>query len=298
MTGVGIVGAGAVGQTIGALLVTTGWCTQITVTSRTEESAVGLACDLEDMAAVTGSHVRVQPTADAADLAACEALVVCPRARFTNTATNDVRMAGLAANAPVITALGRELEGYTGVVIVVTNPVDIMTRLFAEASGAVRVFGIGSHTDTARYRIALANRLGLPLGSVQARVIGEHGEDAVITGTTVNGRPLTAVPPGIRREAARRPTVINAGIGRTRCGPAGAVLAALRHTLGLVDGVLELSAHHEGAWLGVPVRLTAGHPTIALPRLSPDEQAALTAARTKLTTAYEAIPSIRKETVV
>ncbi|MFD9823070.1 Rossmann-fold NAD(P)-binding domain-containing protein [Streptomyces violascens] len=130
------------------------------------------------------------------ELAACHAVVLCPRAAFTNTARTDVRIAGLAANAPVITGLARQWAGYGGVVIVVTNPVDVMTRLFAEVAGTRRVFGIGSHTDTARYRLALAHRLSVPLDAVGAHVEGEHGDDAVPCVITLHRQELAAFPAG------------------------------------------------------------------------------------------------------
>ncbi|WP_329558808.1 hypothetical protein OG711_07480 [Streptomyces uncialis] len=61
--------------------------------------------------------------ADAAQMReSCHAVVVCPRAPFTNTAHSDVRMAGLTANPPVIAAMGKQLTGYTGPVVVVTTP--------------------------------------------------------------------------------------------------------------------------------------------------------------------------------
>ncbi|MFI6056272.1 lactate dehydrogenase [Streptomyces violascens] len=291
MTGVrvGVIGAGAVGQTVSVLLAASSWCTHITVTSRTESAAVGLATDLEDMAAVIGSPVRVSTTTAPADLVGCDALVVCPRAPFTNVAKTDVRMAGLATNAPLIAGLARALRGYTGVVIVVTNPVDLMTRLVADISGVEKVFGIGSHTDTARYRLTLARCLDVPLDAVGGHVVGEHGDLAIAIATTVHGQVLAAVPPGVGEEATARPARINAGIGRTRCGPAGAVLAALTHALGLTDGVLELCAPHRGHWIGVPVRFTAGIPVVCLPDLAPPEAAALAAATSKLATAYGAI---------
>ncbi|MFH8628005.1 NAD(P)-binding domain-containing protein [Streptomyces vietnamensis] len=290
MTAIGLIGAGAVGQAVGTLLVTAGWCDGIMVASGSGRTAASLVTDLEDMAQVTGSHVRaVQATPDA--MSGCDAIVVCPRASFANTAARDVRMAGLAANAPLVAALGRRLSGYQGVVVVVTNPVDIMTRLFAETSGCARVFGVGSNTDSARYRLTLARLLDVPVEAVLGHVIGEHGEDAVIcaSSTTVRGLPATVPLREVRDELVHRPRRINAGMGRTRCGPAGAVLAALTHALGLVDGVIELTAPWRGDWYGIPLRFTCGTPTVCLPPLAAAEAVRLQKAVAKLRTAYAQI---------
>ncbi|MEV4431033.1 lactate dehydrogenase [Streptomyces sp. R-07] len=219
----------------------------------------------------------------------CDAVVVSPRATFTNTATTDVRMAGLTANAPLIKALARQLTGYPGVAVMVTNPVDILTRLFAEVSGCPRVLGVGAATDTARYRLTLARLLHVPPDAVRGHVIGEHGDAAVICAstTTVHGRPAPVPVQRVRDELAARPRRISAGIGRTRSGPAGAVLTALTHALGLDDGVTEVSTRQDGGvWLGMPVQYTRGRPTPCPPPLDSSEAAQLAASADKLHTAY------------
>lgn len=74
---IGLIGAGAVGQSVGALLVASGWCSELFVASGTEVSARGLVTDLEDLTQVTGSHMRVTVTASAA-MGACDAIVLSP----------------------------------------------------------------------------------------------------------------------------------------------------------------------------------------------------------------------------
>ncbi|MEU6483566.1 lactate dehydrogenase [Streptomyces sp. NPDC046887] len=296
MTAVGLIGAGAVGQTVGTLLVSSGWCDTIVVASGRGHTAAALVTDLEDMGQVTSSPVRAVQAAPAG-MGGCDALVVCPRAVFTNTATSDTRMTGLAANAPVIAALARQFVGYQGVVIVVTNPVDVMTRLFAEVSGCGTVLGVGSSTDTVRYRLTLARLLDVPARAVAGHVIGEHGDNAVIcaSSTTVHGRPVSVPLRQVRDELRHRPRRIVEGIGRTRSGPAGAAVTALAHALGLTDGVVELSSPWRGDWYGMPLLFTAGTATVRLPQLSPDEALQLQAAAAKLRTAYAQI-AVLKET--
>lgn len=59
-------------------------------------------------------------------------------------------MGGVTANGPIIAELALALRGFGGVVVMVTNPVDLMSRLFADVSGIRRVVGIGSNLDSAR----------------------------------------------------------------------------------------------------------------------------------------------------
>ncbi|MFH8587781.1 lactate/malate family dehydrogenase [Streptomyces celluloflavus] len=287
MTTLGIVGAGAVGQTLATAMVSAGLAQRLLVSSRTQSPAQALADDLADLAASTSSPTTVTAAA-LPDLLDCQAVVIAVRARFTNTASRNVRMGGAAANAPVVRILAAALRGHSGTVIMVTNPVDLLSRLFAEFSGCTRVFGIGSNLDTARYRLTLAHLLNVPKEAVQGHVIGEHGDGAVICAstTTVNGHPVHVPLKAVREELTARPGRISSGIGRTRSGPAGAVLSTLRLALGHHDGTTELTTPHNGDWYGIPLRFTAGQPVPCLPTLDSTETQLLHAARTKLHTAY------------
>ncbi|MCQ8194635.1 lactate/malate family dehydrogenase [Streptomyces rugosispiralis] len=291
---VGVIGAGAVGQTVAAGLVASGLSQRLLIASRTLDQAAALAADLEDMRQAAASPVRSEAR-QVAELVSCQATVIAARAVFANTRTSEVRMGGADANAPVIRALATALRGYQGTVLVVTNPVDLMTRLFAETSGCRRVFGIGSNLDSARYRITLARLLAVPADAVHGHVIGEHGDGAVVCAstTTVNGQPAAVPLPEVGAALHDRPGRIRHGIGRTRCGPAGAVLSTLRKALGLVDGTEELTAEYRGDWLGIPLRFTAGEPIACLPALDPDEDRQLAAAAVKLRTAYSSLAARR-----
>jgi L-lactate dehydrogenase len=291
---VGVVGAGAVGQTVCASLVATGLPHRLLIVSRRREQTRGLAADLQDLAQSSRSRVEVE-AGDAADLHGCEAVVVALRSRFTNTARCDVRRAGAAANTPAVAALARELRGFPGIVLVITNPVDLMARLFAEVSGCARVYGIGSNLDSARYRLILAGYAQVPPQAVHGQVIGEHGDRAVVcaSSTTVDGRPVRVPIPAVLADLRHRAALIPDAIGRTRSGPAGALLSTLRKALGLIDGIEQLSTPYRdsGVWLGQPVHFTGGAVAVRLPDLDTDEQRRLDAAATSLRDAYTLLPA-------
>ncbi|WP_225846943.1 NAD(P)-binding domain-containing protein [Streptomyces sp. HPF1205] len=287
---IGVIGAGAVGQAVTGALVVTGLCRDLLIASRTSEQAAALAADLADMCAATGSPVHPRP-ARSVDMLGCQAVVVAARVSFTNNLSQDVRMGGARANAPAIRGIGAALRGHTGTLLMVTNPVDLMSQLVAETSGCTRVFGIGCSLDTARYRLTLARMLDVPLHAVEGRVIGEHGDAAVVctSSTTVHGSPLDVPVKQVRDELANRPRRISAGVGRTRTGPAGAVLSALRLALGVEDGTVELSAPYQDGWLGIPLRFTAGRPVPCIPHLDDDEARQLDTAYIKLRAAYQVL---------
>ncbi|NGO70642.1 lactate/malate family dehydrogenase [Streptomyces boncukensis] len=286
---IGVIGAGAVGRTVGAALVSSGICDRLRIVSRTRDQAAVYADDLADMAGALGRRLRVSAV-PVTECTEADAVVVALRARFTNTADRtDIRIGGLRHNAPAIADTARALHGYRGPVLVVTNPVDVMTRLFAETSGCPRVFGIGSNLDAARYRAYLADLFDVAPHEVHGHVIGEHGRYATICAstTTVRGMPVAFPLREAHGHLTTRPAAISDGAGRTRAGPAGAVLSALRHALGHADGTEELSAPYAGGYLGIPVHFTAGHPEPRLPRLNDAETRRFERAQRHLHDTYE-----------
>jgi L-lactate dehydrogenase len=165
------------------------------------------------------------------------------------------------------------------VVIVATNPVDVMTHLAAryasEAGGpAGRVFGSGTTLDTARFRTLLGTHCGVDSHHVHGYVIGEHGDSEVLTWSlaSVGGIPLEAfarmrgvdlsesIRGDIDQKVRRAAYTIISGKGATYYG-IGCALARI------VDAVL----HDQRSILTVcaPTADVAGvkDVTVALPRL-------------------------------
>jgi L-lactate dehydrogenase len=118
----------------------------------------------------------------------------------------ESRLELLRENAKTVRDIGARLRGYRGLVVVVTNPVDVLTYVVARSSGLPpeRVIGTGTMLDTARLRQILGEELELDPRSVHAQVVGEHGDSEVVlwSSAQVGGTPLRAWP-GWRRERER-----------------------------------------------------------------------------------------------
>jgi malate dehydrogenase len=131
----------------------------------------------------------------------------------------------LKANAAIVGGVARETAKWSpdAVVIVVSNPMDVMAQLTRRETGfqAERVIGMGGVLDSARFRAFVAMELGVSMRDVTALVMGGHGDSMVPLPryTSVAGIPITELMP---------PERINALIERTRTG--GAEIVGLLKT--------------------------------------------------------------------
>src|SRR4029077_6619000 len=100
----------------------------------------------------------------------------------------------LRDNAAVVRALAASLRGFQGLLVMVTNPVDVLTHVLLDATGLPpeRVLGTGTLLDTARMRHVLGSELGVSPQSIHMNVLGEHGDSqvAVFSSAGVGTGPL------------------------------------------------------------------------------------------------------------
>jgi L-lactate dehydrogenase len=110
----------------------------------------------------------------------------------------ESRLDLLRDNARIVSDIGRQLAGCRGMIVMVTNPVDVLTQAMSEASGLppARVLGTGTMLDTARLRQVLGRELRLDPRSIHAHVVGEHGDSEVVlwSGARIGGIPLRSWP--------------------------------------------------------------------------------------------------------
>lgn len=190
---IGIIGTGWVGTSVAFSTLLAGHARELWLHDQRAEVAEGEALDLADGAAF---YPRCEVRAVAMAQMREADIVVLAAGR--NGRPDESRLDLLRDNARIAAGFGRALAGFGGIVIVVTNPVDVLTRVVAEASGlaAERVIGTGTLLDTARLRERLATRLGLSTQSIHAQVVGEHGDSSVPlwSGARVSGGALRDWP--------------------------------------------------------------------------------------------------------
>jgi L-lactate dehydrogenase len=190
---VGVVGTGWVGASVAISTLHGGFASELLLADVRQEVAEGEAMDLAHGAAFyTTASVRAVPVDEMLDT---DALVV---AAGRGGKPNESRLDLLRDNAKILRELGAKLRGYRGLVVVVTNPVDVLTYVVAESSGLPpeRVIGTGTMLDTARLRQVLGQELNIDPHSVHAQVVGEHGDSEVVLWSSahVGGTPLREWP--------------------------------------------------------------------------------------------------------
>ena len=94
----------------------------------------------------------------------------------------ESRLDLLRENLALISDLGSRLTTACGILVVVTNPVDVLTQQLTSISGlpAARVVGTGTMLDTARLKQAIGRVINVDAHSIHAHVIGEHGDSEVV----------------------------------------------------------------------------------------------------------------------
>jgi L-lactate dehydrogenase len=186
---IGIVGMGWVGSSVAMSILVSGVATELLVSDVNRALAEGEALDLAHGASFYPA-ARVRAVA-LEDFATADAVVV---AAGRGGRATESRLDLLRDNAAMVRSIARSLAGFRGVLLIVSNPVDLMTRVAVEASGLPpeRVIGTGTMLDTARLRRVVGDRLRVDPRAIHAHVVGEHGDSEVVlwSAARAGGVPL------------------------------------------------------------------------------------------------------------
>jgi L-lactate dehydrogenase len=189
--GIAIIGAGNVGATFGYTLVLSGLVGRVALIDIDRDRAEGEAMDIAH-AAPLSSPVTVC----AGDYAECAHADIVMIAAGVAQREGESRLDLLKRNADVFRDVVPQIVEHNpgAILLIATNPVDIMSYVAWKLSGlpAGRVIGSGTVLDTARLRYLLSRHLAVDPRNIHGYVIGEHGDSEVVTWsrTSVAGIPL------------------------------------------------------------------------------------------------------------
>ena len=173
---VSVIGAGNVGAAVANALVLLNKCVTVVLFDRTLSKAEGQAWDIEDAIPLLSS-MDVLPSNQYEDLADSDVIIITVGVPIKE---GQSRLDVLGQNVEIIRETIEELDRVApnAIVIVVSNPVDVLTRVAIASSKRAEnlIFGSGTVLDTARLRYQLGKLLNVDKQDIHVYVIGEHGD--------------------------------------------------------------------------------------------------------------------------
>jgi len=275
MAKVAIVGAtGRVGQYAALTISRIPYVREVQLYGRpgSEGFLEGVARDLIDSFAATGTDSHVSWSCNIEDLKGSDIIV------FTAGVARkpeQTRLDLAVENAQIVADFAQKIGKIApeSLLMMVTNPVDIMTHVALKYSGKKphKVFGLGTHLDSMRLKSAIASFFQVHVSEVHTRIIGEHGDSMVPlwSATTIGGIQISNLPSfadvpidDIMHQVRASGQQIISSKGATVWGPGEAIATLVTTILGNENRILTVSAfieaevHNIGdVCIGVPARL-------------------------------------------
>jgi malate dehydrogenase len=272
MKKVTVIGSGNVGATVANVLAHKDIVNEIVLLDIQGDMAKGKALDMWQQAPVDYYSTRIIGTDDYAQTANSDIVVITAGIPRKPGMTRDDL---ISTNAKIVSSVTSQIMKYSPnpIIIVVSNPLDVMTYAAWKTSGlpSTRVFGMAGILDTARYRAFLAEALNVSPKDIQAVLMGGHGDTMVPLPryTTVSGIPVTELIDEPSLNAIVERTKVGGGelvklMGTSAWYAPGAAAAQMVESIlknenriypccALLNGEYKLN----GVFLGVPVKLGA-----------------------------------------
>jgi L-lactate dehydrogenase len=169
---------------------------ELVLHGRCRDSLFGEKLDLEHAVSFTGT-TKVTATDDYKDIADSDVVVITAGASQN---PGDTRLDLAAKNISIIDTIIPQVVSYApeAIILIVSNPVDVLTYRAYQISGLPkgRIFGSGTTLDTSRFRFHLSEIFKVNPRSIHAYILGEHGDSsfAAVSQATIGGQLLTTFP--------------------------------------------------------------------------------------------------------
>lgn len=172
---ISVIGAGFVGSTLAYTLSIQGLAGKIVLVDINKDRAEGEAMDIEH-ASPFSPRTDILP-GSYGDTANSDIIVITAG---TNQKPGETRMDLIKRNASIVGSVAKEVveRSPEAVLLVISNPVDVMTRIVKQVTGfpASRVIGSGTNLDSARFRHMLSEKFAIDSHNIHGYVLGEHGD--------------------------------------------------------------------------------------------------------------------------
>jgi malate dehydrogenase len=286
-----VVGAGNVGGTVAQRLAEAD-CYDVILVDIADGVPQGKALDLMQAGPIIGYDSNVVGSNGYAETEGSTVVVITSGVPRKPGMSRDEL---LSTNATIVQNVVRQVvpRSPEAILVLVTNPLDAMVHVAQKVSGFPkhRVVGMAGVLDTARFRTFIAEEVGVSVASVQAMVLGGHGDTMVplVSNTTIAGRPISEwlskerVEKLVQRTRDGGAEIVQLlKTGSAFYAPSAAVVEMVESILKDQKKILPCSARCDGEYgirglfVGVPVRLgRQGVEAIIEYTLTPGERAAL-----------------------
>ncbi len=287
-----VVGAGNVGATVAQRLVDRELANEVVLVDVVEGLPQGKGLDMLESSPVLGSDTKVIGANSYEATSGSDLVVITAGiARKPGMSRDDL----LATNAGILKSVTQQVASQSpkSIIIVVSNPLDVMVYVALKVSGfdRSRVIGMAGVLDTARFRTFIASELSVSVEDVQAFVLGGHGDSMVplVRYTSIAGIPLTELMSADRIENIVKRTrdggaeiVSLLKTGSAYYAPSASVVQMVESIVKDKKRILPTSVYLKGEYgmadvvIGVPVKLgKAGMEQVMEIKLTDSEKADL-----------------------
>lgn len=273
MKKVTVIGAGFVGATCARRIVERDLA-DVVLMDIVEGLPQGKALDLMESSPVEGFKAKIIGTNDYSDTKDSDIVVITAgMARKPGMSRDDLQK----INAGIISDVVKNVSSLSpdSIIIVVTNPLDVMSYLALKVSGFVsnKVIGMAGILDSSRYRYFVSEKLGVGADQVQTMVLGGHGDTMVplTRYSTVEGKPITdflkkeeidSINERTRKGGSEIVKLLKTG--SAYYAPSAAVVEMIKNIFSDINDILPCCVYLNGEYgikdiyFGVPVRLGSG----------------------------------------
>ena len=193
MSKISLIGAGQIGGTLAHLIGLKELVNEVVLFDVASGIAKGKALDIAQSSSVDGFNVKFSGTDNYEDIKGSDVIIITAGVpRKPGMSRDDL----LGINLKIIkqVAEGIKVNAPNAFVICITNPLDVMVMAFQKYSGlpANKVVGMAGILDSSRFKLFLSEELNVPVGEIDAMVMGGHGDTMVPLPrfTKVSGKPL------------------------------------------------------------------------------------------------------------
>ena len=269
-----VIGTGNFGSTVAFILAMNGTCHNVVLRGRNYNVAKGKALDMSQAANAARQHTIVKSAKGPEDMAGSDIVVITAGAPRTPGMSRDDL---LVKNAKIVQCYAREIKEHApeAIVVVVSNPLDVMTYVALKETGfpRERVLGMAGILDAARMAHFIYEKLEYGAGQIRATVMGGHGDTMVPLPkfTTVAGVPIEDLLDSeeigeiVRKTRNGGAEIVNLlGDGSAYYAPAKSttvMVEAILHDTNQIHScaiMLEDDYGYSGIVSGVPVMIGAG----------------------------------------